>query len=109
MILSVLMLPMYKDEGYEVFSTDKYLGAFGFFHKDQALVAILGFGTAAGFFGHAGYILCLFFFSPVIVSASFLAEPFLSQMVGYWMGIDHFPGVATWIGTTLACSGVLLI
>ena len=73
------------------------------------MVAILGFGLSAGFFGNAGYVICLIFFSPVIVSASFLLEPFIGQLVGYWMDIDHFPGWATWVGTSLACVGVLMI
>ena len=100
---------IYKDEDYKVFSVDKEWGAFGMFHTEHAVMAILGYGSSCGFFGNAGYVLSLIFFSPVIVSASFLLEPFIGQLVGYWTGIDHFPGWATWVGTTVACLGVLFI
>ena len=54
-------------------------------------------------------MVCLVFFSPVIVSAAYLFEPFIGQLLGYWLGIDLMPGVATWLGTFIATIGVAVI
>ena len=92
---------------YKFASNDKMFGAFGWLNEDEALVAILCFGPTAGFWGNAGYVVALLFFSPVIVSASFLFEPFIGQIVGFLMDIDHLPGWLTWVGTCLVFCGIL--
>ena len=98
----------YSDD-FTYFSLDREWGGFGYFHKDEVFYAFICFGLTAGFFGSLGYVISLLFFSPVIVSASFLFEPFLGQMIGFWMKIDHFPGWFTWIGTFCVLFGVLSI
>ena len=95
-------------DGYALFSTDKITGGFGFLNPDEALVAFVYFALA-GFWGVAGYVISLLFFSPVIVSASILFEPFVSQMIGYWMDIDRLPGWLTWVGTVITTFGILSI
>ena len=70
---------------------------------------MFAFGPAAGFFGNAGYVICLLFYSPVIVSACYLLEPFISQVIGYWIGIDRLPGWGTWVGTSVILVGILFI
>ena len=92
-----------------MFSNDAEWGGFGFLNKDKFFDTFFIFGMSAGFWGSAGYIISLLFFSPVIVSASFLTEPFLGQLFGYWMNIDAFPGLMTWLGTLLVCLGILSI
>ena len=104
--LNILMSVIYAGD-FKFFSLDREWGGFGFAHEDEAFVAFACYGTSAGFFGNAGYVICLIFFSPVIVSASFLAEPFLGQMIGFAMNIDRFPGWLTWVGTALVLFGVL--
>ena len=106
--LTIFMVSAYSDR-FVFFSLDIQWGGFGFCDENQAVKAILFYGLSAGFFGNAGYVICLLFFSPVIVSACFLFEPFLGQFIGYWMGIDHFPGWLTWVGTFLVLVGILLI
>ena len=105
--LAIFMAVSGVDPDYSFFSNDKFHGAFGFFHPDEAFVALVYYGPAAGFWGNAGYVISLLFFSPVIVSATMLLEPFVGQMIGYWMGIDLLPGWATWVGTTLVFVGIL--
>ena len=92
---------------YVFFSTDPVWGGFGLVQEDP--MALFCFAISAGFLGSCGYIIALFFFSPVIVSASFLAEPFIGQMIGFWLAIDHFPAALTWIGTCVVVIGILFI
>lgn len=94
---------------FEFFSMDAEWGGFGFLDQNEAVAAILWYGLSAGFFGNPGYIICLLFFSPVVVTATYLFEPFLGQLFGYLMEIDHFPGFLTWLGTFLVLIGILLI
>ena len=89
------------------FTDDRDHGAFGFIHPSQAFNAFFIFGPVAAFWGNAGNVISLLFFSPVIVSACVLVEPFIGQMVAYWMKIDNMPGWATWVGTTLVFVGIL--
>ena len=105
--LTIFMLLAFSE--FRLFSLDTHWGGFGFLDEGEAFAAIVCYGLSAGFFGNAGYVICLLFFSPVIVSACFLVEPFLSQMFGYWMDIDRFPGWLTWFGTFLVLIGILLI
>ena len=88
---------------------DVHWGGFGFLDENEAVDAILWYGLSAGFFGNPGYMICLLFFSPVVVTATYLCEPFLSQLFGYLMEIDKFPGVMTWVGTIFAVIGILLL
>ena len=96
-------------EHTQVFSLDPVEGCFGFLDGDRAVTSLLIFGLPAGFLGNAGYIICLMFFSPVIVSSMFLLEPLIAQCFGWAMGIDEAPGWFTWIGTLLVLVGILLV
>ena len=98
---------MYDD--YDYFSTDKMMGGFGFLHPDEAVYGVICFGLSAGFFAMAGWVLCLLFFSPVIITASFLFEIFISQFLGFVLKIDKLPGWLTWVGTVVVFVGVLLL
>lgn len=61
-----------------IFSVDPVWGCFGFLDADQIVMSFVVFGLTAGFFGNAGYTICLMFCSPVIVSAVFLIEPIIA-------------------------------
>lgn len=63
----------------------------------------------ASFFGSAGYTLSLLFFSPLLVSSSFLLEPIIAQVLGYLMGLDQIPGVMTALGSFFAIYGIWYI
>ena len=91
------------------FSMDKAWGAFGLFHEDQLSVTWLLYGPSHGFFGSAGYLICLNYFSPVVVSASFLMEPCVGAVVGYYFGIDELPGWMTWAGVMGVIFGISLV
>ena len=96
-------------EDYQWFSLDVKMGGFGFLNSDEAFMAIVCYGLATGFFGSACYVICLLFFSPVITSAAYLFEIFGSQLIGYIMDIDKFPGWLTWVGTLCVLFGVLFL
>ena len=81
-----------EDSETSFFSTDPVHGVFGFFDRSQALVAFIPYGIFASFFGNVGYVISQFFFSPVIATSALLLEAPLSQVIGYWMHIDKFPG-----------------
>ena len=102
-----ILLAILDSENYMFFSADGTWGAFGFVQEDPRIV--WAWIVCAAFFGNCGYLISLLFFSPIIVSASFLVEPFLGQMIGYWFEIDHFPGWLTWFGTIIAVIGILAI
>ena len=108
LFLNILLVLVYSEE-FMFFSTDAEWGGFGFCHKDQLMISFVYYGLSAGFFGNAGYTICLLFFSPVIVSGCFLFEPFIGQLIGYGIGLDLFPGMRTWVGTSIAVIGVILL
>ena len=74
--MPIVLSATYDD--FKFFSLDVNMGGFGFFNKDEWVYGVICFGLSAGFFGMAGWVLCLLFFSPVITSASFLFEIFIS-------------------------------
>lgn len=106
--ITFILAIAFSDE-FTFFSMDRERGGFGLLDPEEVFAAFICFGSTSGFFGSSGYVICLLFFSPVIVSASFLFEPFLGQLIGYWMEIDHFPGWSTWVGTLCVLIGVLAI
>ena len=75
-----------------LFSMDKYVGLFGFFDRSQALIALIPFALLGGFFGGTGYVIATKFFPPVVTATALLVELPISQLIGYYLGIDKFPG-----------------
>ena len=102
----ILLFALYPSQ-FSLFSMDRDWGGFGLFHPEEAFYAIVCFGMTSGFWGSLGFVIALYFFSPVIVSASILFLPFLGQLIGYWMDIDMLPGWLTWSGTVCVFFGVL--
>ena len=107
--LVVLVLPLTLGDQYKFWSTDKYWGAFGFLNKEQLVEGLLAYGLSTGLFGNTGYLACLLFYPPVVVSAFYLIEPIVSQLIGSAMGIDRFPGACTWVGTFCVILGILAL
>ena len=62
----------------EFWSTSATRGIFGFLNPEVAFTAFVPFGIFCTVCGNAGYIVCLVFFSPLVVSSSFLMEPLLA-------------------------------
>ena len=104
----ILCYILYYDS-FEYFSMHKGWGAFGLFHHDQLSVTWGLYGPSHGFFGNAGYLICLNYFSPVIVSAAFLMEPSIGQCIGYWFDIDKLPSWMTWLGALGVIIGIGLV
>ena len=96
-------------DSYRFFSFDKHWGAFGFLNEDQIVEGLLAYGLSTGLFGNAGYLACLLFYPPVVVSAFYLIEPIVSEFCGFVLGIDKFPGWATWLGTFFVIIGILFL
>ena len=76
-VYTAFFMKFMEPEKYIVFSIDKEWGGLGFLNKEHFLETFVFYGQSGGFWGNAGYIICLLFFSPVIVSAVYLIEPFL--------------------------------
>ena len=93
----------------EFWSTSPTYGIFGFLNPECAFVAFVPYGIFCSIMGSAGYIVCLLFFSPLIVSSSFLLEPIVAQVLGTLLGIDMPPGAYTISGTFLIIMGIFLI
>lgn len=93
----------------QVFSFDPVWGCFGFLSGEDVVNNLFVFGLSAGFFGNTGYVISLAFFSPAVISATFLLEPTTAQFLGWMTGIDHLPSYLTWIGTALVMVGIFLI
>ena len=81
-------------------------GMFGFLNPQCAFTAFVPYGIFCSIFGNAGYIVCLLFFSPLVVSSSFLLEPLVAQVLGSVMGIDKTPGPLTIFGTLIIIFGI---
>ena len=105
---SLLAMLMTKGEA-KFFSTDPVYGCLGFLNPEVALIAFVPYGIMSSFFGGAGYVLCLLFYSPAVTSNAFLLEPFVSEALGYYMGLDKLPGVLTIIGTVAIVAGVVYL
>jgi drug/metabolite transporter (DMT)-like permease len=76
-LINYLIAASYDDE-VMLLSIDPKNGMLGFFHKDAALVAFIPYGILGSFFGGAGYVMSLLFYTPVVTSNAFLLEPFVS-------------------------------
>ena len=74
-VLNAILATVKGDEFY-VFSIDKEFGLFGFLNPEIAVEAFIFAGFFATVCGAGGYIACLLFFDPLVVSSSLLIEPF---------------------------------
>lgn len=92
-----------------LFSFDMQYGCLGFLNPNNDPWLIGAYALFASFFGSAGYVLCLLFFSPLVTSNAFLVEPFFAQVVGYSMGLDKMPGLVTFLATVSAITGIYYI
>ena len=91
---------------FEFWSMNPKAGLFGFLNPECAFVAFVPYGIFCSIFGNAGYIVCLLFFSPLVVSSSFLLEPLVAQILGSVLGIDKTPGPLTIFGTLIIIFGI---
>ena len=97
------------DHRVVIFSRDVTFGCFGFLTKECWFIAFVPYGLLASICGNAGYIFAMLFFSPEVVANTLLLEPFIAQVLGYFYGIDYFPGALTIIGTCLAVLGIFFL
>lgn len=104
------MIAKYQDPEVSLFSFNTEIGCLGFLNlADNALLPLFCYALFASFFGSAGYVLCLLFYSPLVTSNAYLLEPFFAQMLGFWLGLDKLPGAMTGIGTLFAILGIAFI
>lgn len=104
------LVAKYENHDITMFSLDTHTGCLGFLnlsHND--LLPLFSYAVFASFFGSAGYVLCLLFFSPLVTSNAYLLEPFFAQLLGFSLGLDKLPGVITAIGTISAVAGIAFI
>jgi drug/metabolite transporter (DMT)-like permease len=73
------LIAKYQDSAINLFSFDVQTGCLGFMNvADQALLPLFCYALLASFFGSAGYVLCLLFYSPLVTSNAYLLEPFFA-------------------------------
>ena len=77
-ILCSLLAKISSKGHIQIFSLDPVNGCLGFLYKENIFVALVPYGILASFCGSAGYVLCLYFYSPVVTSNSYLIEPFIA-------------------------------
>ena len=70
-------------------------GLFGWLDNQISFVTIFFYGFLATFFGSAGYLFSLQFYSPLVVMNAHLLEPIIAQVLGCVMGIDKLPSFLT--------------
>ena len=93
----------------KLFSFDPDNGSLGFLDSDNVWIVFVLQGIFGSFMGSAGYMLSLFFYSPVVTSSAFLLEPLVAQALGTYLGIDNFPGILTLIGMSIVIFGIVKI
>jgi hypothetical protein len=71
-------LAKYSNPSIEIFSLDMTTGCLGFFDPRIAFTAFVPFGIGCSIMGSAGYVVCLLFYSPLVVSNAYLIEPFIA-------------------------------
>ena len=103
------VLAMAMDPTIVFLSMDPKYGCFGFLARENALFCLIPYGILCGFFGSAGYILTLLFYSPLVTTSAIIAEPLVAQLMGCMFGFDLFPGWMTILGGVVAIAGVLAI
>ena len=108
-VYMTVILMIAEPDNFEVFSRDVIWGGFGYFTKEEFVNGFLWYGQSAGFWGLAGYKICLLFFTPFVIASAFLTEVFISQLFGYLLNINKFPGYSTCVGTVIVIIGSLLV
>lgn len=88
---------------------DKDTGCLGFFDRDILFIAFVPFGIFSSVMGSAGYVMCLLFYSPLVVSNAYLIEPLIAQIMSYSLHIDDCPGPLTFVGGFFVVIGIMLI
>lgn len=79
----------YQNPEITLFSFDAQYGCLGFMNlAENAWLPLFFYAVFASFFGSAGYVLCLLFYSPLVTSNAYLLEPFFAQSLGYGLGLD---------------------
>ena len=72
------ILAVSADSSVVIFSTDIETGCLGFLNFNQNLLVLFMYAVFCSFFGSAGNILCLLFYSPMLTANSYLLEPFFA-------------------------------
>lgn len=99
-----------QNPAIEIFSFNVDTGCLGFLNltgNDPLTLSM--YAIFCSFFGSAGYILVLLFYSALVTSNAYLIEPFFAQVLGYMLGLDMMPGLMTLIGTVFAVFGIMYI
>ena len=97
------------DSQIRIFSFDMEYGCLGFLNPGNDPLLISSYALLSSFFGSAGYVLCLLFYTPLVTSNAFLVEPFFAQVWGFMLGLDQMPGVTTLFATISAIVGIYYI
>ena len=101
------LVASYQNPEIKLLSFDAETGCLGFLNIfSNPILPLFSYALFASFFGSAGYILCLLFYSPLVTSNAYLVEPFFAQLLGFGLGLDRLPGLMTAFGTLFAVAGI---
>lgn len=94
--------------GPSVISTEPRVGIFGWM-KELRYICIVIFGLIpfTTMLGNMSFIISLKYIRPEIASVGVLLEPFFSQFIAVYMGIDPYPGFLTILGLLVIIWGSL--
>jgi len=95
-LVFVVLVFAIKIDGAEWSMQDN--GLFGFLRSDNIISGLFLNSFMAGFLGVQGYTIALNYSSDLVVVNLLLLEPFGSQILGCYMGIDELPGFLTVAG-----------
>ena len=73
------LVAKYQNPEIELLSFSPETGCLGFLNiLENPLLPLFSYAVLASFFGSAGYVLCLLFYSPLVTSNAYLIEPFFA-------------------------------
>jgi hypothetical protein len=72
------LIAKFMDPMIQILSIDMNYGCIGFLNPGNNPRLIASYALLASFFGSAGYVLSLLFYSPLVTSNAFLVEPFFA-------------------------------
>ena len=95
----ILIIASLVVEGTSLDTSDN--GIFGFLRPENWFIGILMCSICGGFWVYSGYVISMFYFSPLALMNTLLIEPITSQVAGVFLEIDEWPGALTWIGVVV--------
>ena len=72
----------------------------GWMQAKEVIYVSTVYGLICGVYGTHGAIFAVKHFPLIPLMNSYLMRPIISQLCGYFLGIDYIPGIMTFVGVT---------